>query len=212
MGLEVSHELEACKSPGPHAMRRCVRFWSVVGLLLPLSVPALAFATHPDFEGERGIELQVGLGFNGWSNTSDSMSFTSSELSTGTLQAISSPGLGLRVSAGYRFIPWLSAGLTVGWNSVSTAGQYTVFESMLGAQDSYSSWQLGVYARFYVLAFVNHWGDHPRVFFTQWSDPRRIDPWVSLGVDFLSAMDRTRTYYIARTMNSWNTSYVGLPI
>ncbi len=190
-----------------HIPSTLVVFFSCVSLL-----PSTALATHPDNEGERGIELQVGFGIAGWGTTDDSISFMPSELSTGTLGAVTGPGLALRGAVGYRFNPWLSAGVSFGWQSVGSAGQYTVSEAALGARDGYSSWQMGVYARFYPLAYTQRWYEHPRVFFTGPTDLRRLDPWVSLGVDYISAFNRTRTYSDPSNLSTWNTTYVGIPI
>src|SRR5581483_9096618 len=160
------------------------------------------------------IEIQLQPGFTSFGTTDDRITYGPAQLPAdgSALPAIDGSGIALRASVGYRFTPWISAGLTVGVQAVPAAQQFIPSEAMLGAHDSFSSWQLGIYGRVYPLALANGSRDNPRVFFTGPADLRRLEPWLSLGVDFLASISRTRTYSDLKNGASWTTSYVGVPV
>ncbi len=171
-----------------------------------------ALATHPDHEGERGFELHVSLGYDGFAAATDRVFLPSTAyFSTGNALDAFSGGFGARVGVGYRMLPYLSAGLVAGVQVLGAAGQYTPSEAALGARDSFVGYNVGAYARFYVGSFVNGARTNPRVFFNGWGDRRRFDPYVSLGLAF-QGLQRSRADTDAQSLTAWTTTYVALPI
>lgn len=192
-------------------MRSPIFFVLLAALAL---APASALATHPDHEGERGPELQVALGYGLFGSTDDRVFQPSTDFTVGNnpLDAFGG-GFALRVSGGYRFLPYLSAGAHVGWVFPSATGQLTSGEQRMGASDTFSSFTFGLYARLYFLALANGARANPRVFFTGPLDLRRFDPYIALGVDAIAGVSRGRTYASPnRSLVDWSTSYVGVPI
>lgn len=170
-----------------------------------------AWATHPDHEGERGIEAHLSLGYGLFTSSSDRVFLSPGETSAGALDAFSG-GFHARVGVGYRMLPYLSAGLSVGVQYLPAADQYSPSEARLGATDSFVGYTVGAYARLYLGSLLNGARTDPRVFFRSASDPRRFDPFVSLGVEFVQGLQRSRAYTEPQNLTSWTTTYVGIPV
>jgi len=170
-----------------------------------------AWATHPDYEGERGIEAHIALGYGLFASASDRVFLSPGEVAGGALDAFSG-GFNARVGAGYRMLPYLSAGLTVGVQFLGAAEQYSPSEARLGATDSFVGYTVGVYARLYLGSLLNGARNDPRVFFQSATDRRRFDPFVSLGLEFVQGIQRSRSYTEPQNLASWTTSYIGIPV
>jgi hypothetical protein len=170
-----------------------------------------AWATHPDYEGERGIEAHVAVGYGLFTSASDRVFLSPGEVSTGALDAFSG-GFNARIGAGYRMLPYLSAGITAGVQYLGAADQYSPSEGRLGARDSFIGYTVGVYGRLYLGSLLNGARTDPRVFFRSASDPRRFDPFVSLGMEFVQGIQRSRSYTEPQNLTSWTTTYIGIPI
>jgi hypothetical protein len=170
-----------------------------------------AWATHPDYEGERGIEAHVALGYGTLLGTSDRVFLSPGEVTSGALDAFSG-SFNARVGAGYRFLPYLSAGLSAGVQLLGAADQYSPSEARLGAHDAFVGYTVGLYGRLYLGSLLNGARHDPRVFFTSATDRRRFDPFVSLGVEFVQGIQRSRSYAEPQNLTSWTTTYVGIPI
>lgn len=170
-----------------------------------------AWATHPDYEGERGVEAHIAMGYGLFTSASDRVFLTGGEVSTGALDAFSG-GFSARFGAGYRMLPYLSAGITAGVQYLGAADQYSPSEARLGASDSFIGYNVGVYARLYVGSLLNGARTSPRVFFRGATDTRRFDPFVSLGMEFVQGIQRSRSYTEPQNLTSWTTTYIGIPI
>lgn len=176
-----------------------------------LAGASAAWATHPDHEGERGVEAHLSLGYGSFTAASDRVFFTTADAGATPFDAFSG-SLDVRLGAGYRMLPYLSAGLTAGVQFLGAAGQYSPLEAGLGARDSFVSYNVGAYARLYLGSLLNGARDNPRVFFRGAGDRRRFDPFVSLGLDIVRGIQRSRSYTEPQNLTSWNTSYVGIPL
>lgn len=177
-----------------------------------LAAPSAASATHLDHEGERGIEAHLSLGYGSFTTASDRVFFLPGEIPpTGPLDAFTG-GLDVRFGAGYRMLPYLSAGVTAGVQFLGSAGQYSATEAGFGASDSLVSYSVGIYGRLYLGSLLNGARENPRVFFQGAGDRRRFDPFVSLGLDFARGIQRSRSYSEPQNLTSWNTSYIGIPL
>lgn len=176
-----------------------------------LASASAAWAVHPDHEGERGIEAHFTLGYGNFTAASDRVFLTPTDAAFATYDAFSG-GLDVRLGAGYRMLPYLSAGLTTGVQFLGAADQYSPQESSFGARDSFISYSLGAYTRLYLGSLFNGARQNPRVFFNGAGDRRRFDPFVSLGVDFVRGIQRSRSYTEPQDLTSWSTSYIGIPV
>jgi hypothetical protein len=172
---------------------------------------ASAWATHPDYEGERGIEAHLALGYGLFTSASDRVFLSPGDVAAGALDAFSG-GFNARLGAGYRLLPFVSVGLTAGVQFLGAAEQYSAGEASFGARDSFIGYTVGVYGRLYLGSLVNGARNDPRVFFNGAGDRRRFDPFVSLGVEFVQGIQRSRSYTEPQNLTSWTTSYVGIPL
>lgn len=198
-------------------MRNTKRIACVCALLASTFNASAAWATHPDYEGERGIEVQFMPGIGGAFTHHDGVFLPSQELprpedgepidSFGASAAFS-------LAAGYRITPYLSAGLTGSYQLLAQTDLYPRAELGLGPYDTIRSFQVGAYARVYPMSFFNGSATNPRVFFDTWTDRRRFEPWLSLGVSF-AQFSRLRDYTDVSYVGSytrWTTRYLGIPI
>jgi hypothetical protein len=182
-----------------------------------VSAGASAHATHPDYEGEKGLELTLLPGLGGAFTHDESVFLPSERLPRpGAGDPIDSfgPSFGGDLAVGWRFAPYVSAGLRGGYQSLTTANIFTSSQAMYGPQDAIGSFHVGAYGRVYPMAFFNGSRHNPRVFFDSFTDRRRFEPWFSLGVEF-AQYRRHRTYSDVSVMDSystWTTSYVGIPL
>lgn len=175
-----------------------------------LCLPSTAHATHPDWEGEKGIEFQLVLGGGAFTESRD-RAFT--QVSEDGTRAAFTGGFNARLTAGYRLVPYLSAGVSAGLQTLAATGQYSPAEAVFGPSDSLIAWNVGVWARFYPLSlFDRTQRENPRVFFRDWADRRRLEPWVSVGLDFASGIQRTREYSDSQSRSQWTTTYIGVPL
>lgn len=175
-----------------------------------LSAPATAGATHPDWEGEKGIEFQLVLGGGAYAESSDSVFVMPSE--DGSRGAFTG-GFAARMAAGYRFVPYLSAGVGAGVQTLSATGQFSAQEAAFGASDSLVSWSVGLWLRFYPMSLLDPARrSNPRVFFQGSGDRRRLEPWFAVGVDFTSGVQRTREYTDPQNRSQWTTTFIGAPV
>jgi hypothetical protein len=170
-----------------------------------------AWATHPDYEGERGIEVHLAAGYGLFTTASDRAFLAPGEVGSGALDAFYG-GFNARLGAGYRLLPFVSVGVTAGVQFLGAARQYTPTEATLGATDSFIGYTVGFYGRLYVGSLLNGARNDPRVFFNGPGDRRRFDPFVSLGIEFVQGIQRSRSYTEPQNLTSWTTSYVGLPL
>lgn len=198
-------------------MRNTKRIACACALLASTLDATAAWATHPDYEGERGIELQFMPGIGGAFTHHEGVFLPNESLprpEEGEPMDSFGASAGFALTAGYRFTPYLSAGLTGSYQLLSETNLYHASDVGLGPVDTIRSFQVGAYARLYPMAFFNGSRTNARVFFDTWTDRRRFEPWLSLGVS-LSQYSRARDYidvsYVGSYAN-WTTSYVGAPI
>jgi hypothetical protein len=171
-----------------------------------------AWATHPDHEGERGLEVQLSPGFAGYTANTERVFYEAADLPRdGSAPVAFGGGFALRGAVGWRFTPWLSAGVAGGVVLTTATTEYSPAEQMYSPSDSGLAWHVGAYARVYPLAFINGSRENRRVFFRSWSDLRRFDVWASLGVEY-GAINRHRAYAGRMDYRDFTTSYVGVPV
>lgn len=186
---------------------RCAVFGAV------LAASTAAGATHPDLEGERGLELSISPGIGGYGTHDEGMFLTAQQVQLGApLTNAFGGGFALRGSVGWRFVPAFSAGVEAGLQTVSPSGEFPPTEARFGPSDSLFSGHFGVYARFYPIAFLRRNRENPRVFFQGYGDPRRFDPYLSVGVNFIQGISRERTYRDTQNRLENSISYVGIPV
>lgn len=179
---------------------------------------AEARATHPDYEGEKGLELQLmPAGVGGAFTHDESVFLSGNDLPRPEVSApydSFGPSYGVNLAVGWRFHPAVSAGLLGGYQALSSAQTFSSQEAMFVPTDVLRSFRAGAYARVYPMAFFNGSLHNPRVMFQSWTDRRRFEPWLSLGVEFAN-YQRDRSYNDVSRLDSyaqWRTSYVGVPI
>jgi hypothetical protein len=176
-----------------------------------------AHATHPDYEGEKGLELSLLPGFGGAFTHDEGVFLPAERLprpESGAPFDSFGASVGGDLAVGWRFAPFVSAGLRGGYQSLTTANVFASSQAAYMPQDSIGSFHVGVYGRVYPMSFFNGSQHNPRVFFDSATDRRRFEPWLSLGVEF-AQYRRHRTYNDVTVMDSystWTTSYVGIPI
>lgn len=176
-------------------------------------VPASAWATHPDHEGERGLEAQLTLGGGAFSQHDDRVFLSAMQLQLNRERYdVFRGGVGFRALVGWRFNPYVAAHFGFGYTGLSSAEHYAQSERNAGAQDGFSNWSVSLHARFYWLSLINGARTNPRVFFRGWGDVRRMESWVSLGVEFVNRITRERTYANPDTVLRWTAEYTGVPI
>jgi hypothetical protein len=197
------------RSPTMYAMVLCVA-------TLAFS-PADAHATHPDHEGERGLELSLLAGVGGALTHHEGVFLPASQLPRSEFSEpfdSFGPSFAGDLAVGWRFAPFVSAGLRGGYQALSTANVFTASEAANGPVDAIGAFHVGAYGRLYPMAFFNGSRHNPRVFFASFTDRRRFDPWVSLGMEY-AQFRRARTYEDVSAQGSratWTTHHLGLPI
>jgi hypothetical protein len=182
--------------------------------LCVLGAPSLARATHPDHEGERGLELVLSPGVGFFGNSSDEVFLEARQFTAGnpSLGAFASAGFTAHGAVGWRLFPFVSAGVHASWQALGATGALSASEQRMGARDAFRTFSVGAHARVYPLSFLAA-RRNPRVFFDGLGDLRRVELWASLGVDFVASVRRTRTYDAdAQDLAVWTTSYVGVPV
>lgn len=178
---------------------------------------ASAHATHPDHEGERGLELSLLPGIGGAFTHHEGVFLQPGDLPRSEFSEpfdSFGPSINADLAVGWRFAPFVSAGLRGGYQALTTANVFTSAEAFYRPVDAIRSFHVGAYGRVYPMAFFNGSRHNPRVFFDSWGDRRRFDPWVSLGVEYMQ-FQRARTYddVIAQgSTATWTTHSVGIPI
>lgn len=176
------------------------------------AAPSLALAMPPDWDGERGFEFDLMLGYGAYGTGTDRVFLTPSEVTGGMALDAFSGSFSAQLAVGYRFSGYISAGLSAGFQALSPTGQYTQLEMNLGAHDALTAYRFGAYGRFYLLRFLRRDVEARRVSLDRLSDPRRFDPWISLGFDFVSGIQRNRGYTDPQNSTAWTASYFGVPI
>ena len=162
-------------------MRLSIRFLvSTLFASSALLVPALALAGEPSAEqpkadspsaGLKGFELMLRPSFGGAPSDSP-VRFTPNKSFVGDpgalMQGASPWGYGFvgQASVGYRFVPFLSAGLRGGFRSASGTDLSDGSTNL-----SRTGWDAGAYVRFYPAVFAE-------------SVSKYIDPWVSAGISY----------------------------
>ena len=176
-----------------------------------------AHATHPDYEGERGLELTLLPGVGGAFTHDESVFLRSQDLPRPENEApldSFGPSVGVDLAVGWRFAPFVSAGVRGGYQALTTANVFRSSEAALMPTDSIGAFHVGAYGRVYPMSFFNGSRHNPRVFFDSWSDRRRFEPWLSLGVEY--AQYRRHRVFDDVTMlgsnTTWTTEYLGFPI
>jgi hypothetical protein len=176
-----------------------------------------AHATHPDYEGERGLELSLLAGLGGAFTHGEGVFLPTTDLPRSEFSEpfdSFGPGFAGDLAAGWRFAPFVSAGLRGGYQTLTTANVFTSSEAAFGPVDSIRAFHVGAYGRVYPMAFFNGSRHNPRVFFDSWSDRRRFEPWLSVGVEYMQ-FQRARTYEDVTAQGSsatWTTHYLGIPV
>lgn len=172
-----------------------------------------AHALRPDFDGERGVEAFATVGYGSLFYTRDPLFLSERDPAFHVSQPVNALGGGAHLvfGAGYRMRPWISAGLRGQLQFlhaepvVSPGG--TSFPSDGGGAS------FGVYCRLYPMVLVNPTRYVPRVSIDRWDDPRRLDPWVSLGVEY---QDIWRKNYNDMRPDQeyrlWHRRSVGVPL
>jgi len=145
-----------------------------------LASASSAWAIRPDFDGERGIEAQVQLGVGGFANGTQRIITESGRAGVSASPTIVGAGFNFRASVGYRIIPALSVGASF---SISPLAAYPLANTPDIYDYGASTLSVGAYARLYFLALTAI-PRTTRVEFSSWGDPRRFDPYVSLGVEY----------------------------
>lgn len=188
--------------------------WASLIVVGALSLaPARAWATHPDHEGERGLEAQLTLGGGTFSEHDDRVFLSPMQLQLNRERYdVFRGGPGFRALVGWRFNPYVAVHFGFGYTGLSSAESYAPSERSAGAQDGFSNWSVSLHARFYWLSLINGARTNPRVFFRGWGDVRRMESWVSLGVELLNKITRERTYANPDTVLRWTAEYTGVPI
>ncbi|MBI5512788.1 MAG: hypothetical protein HY909_03425 [Deltaproteobacteria bacterium] len=185
--------------------------WVLVGVLV---FPSVARATHPDHEGERGLELVLSPGVGFFGNSTDEVFLESRQFTAGNpaLGAFDGTGFAAWGAVGWRLFPFVSAGVHASWQALGATGQLSASEARMGARDAFRTYAFGAHVRVYPLSFLAS-RQNPRVFFNSLGDLRRVELWGSLGVDFVTSVRRTRTYEAdAQDRAVWTTGYVGVPL
>jgi hypothetical protein len=190
--------------------RACLASTAIVAVTLSFAslAPSIAHALPPDFDGERGIEVGITAGYGLYTHTNERLFWTQNEsVIAGTPPpAITSGGADLRFHLGYRFTPILSAGV-YGELQWIGAAQTT------GTTTTAFSGGTGVYARFYPAALFNGTLDARRVRFDGVMARRRLDPFVSLGVEVYQSITRNRAdTAMSQYYANWNRHSVGIPL
>ncbi|MFO0606059.1 MAG: hypothetical protein U0324_22995 [Polyangiales bacterium] len=176
-----------------------------------------AHATHPDYEGERGLELSLFGGIGGAFTHDEGVFLPTTSLPRAEFSEpydSFGPSFAGDLAAGWRFAPYVSAGLRGGYQALTTANVFTSAEAGLGPTDTIRAFHVGAYGRVYPMAFFNGSRHNPRVFFDSWGDRRRFEPWLSVGVEYMQ-FHRGRTYGDVRFQGSsasWTTHYLGIPV
>lgn len=176
------------------------------------ALPTTALAMPPDWDGERGFEFDLTLGYGAFGTGSDRVFLTASEVASSMARDAFSGSFSGQLGVGYRFTPYVSAGLSAGFQALSATNDFTPSEAMFGAHDGLTAYRFGVYGRFYLLRFLRRDVEQRRVALDALTDARRIDPWVSLGFDFVSGIQRNRGYNDPQASTAWSTTYFGAPI
>ncbi len=169
-----------------------------------MAVPRVARAVAPDYDGERGIEAGASFGYGTYLNTSQRLFWTPVQASTPNPPTAISGGANLRFHLGYRIVPFLSAGVfgEVQWIGTAPLG-VSPTTGLSGAG--------GVYVRFYPAALINGTLDVRRVRFDGLLDRRRLDPFVSIGVEY-HALGRTQNPDTPAFSATWTRTSVGVPL
>jgi hypothetical protein len=180
----------------------------VTALAIATLAPSLAHALPPDFDGERGIEAGLSFGYGLYTSTSERLYQTPNEaVVAGTPRsAIASGGADLRFHIGYRFMPLLSAGIYGELQWIGPA-QSTGFITTAFSGGT------GVYARFYPAPLFNGTLESRRVRFDGLMARRRLDPFVSLGVEVYHSITRESVVEaMPQFYADFNRRSVGIPL
>ncbi len=176
-----------------------------------------AHATHPDYEGERGLELQLSGGFGGATTHDESVFLPDAELPRPEVRpptdSFGASG-GVQLQVGWRFRPYLSAGVAVSYQSLAPTNIYAASEAAFEPYESTYALTVGTYARLYPMAFFNNSRTNPRVFFDTWTDRRRMEPWISVGLAY-AHISRHRGYDgvgVSDSYTNWTTRYLAVPV
>lgn len=168
-----------------------------------------AWALRPDFDGERGIEAQVQLGVGGFSNGTKRILTEPGSTGASAPPTVVGAGFNVRASVGYRIIPALSVGASF---SISPLAAYPLASTMERYDYDALTLAAGAYGRLYVLALTSSIPRTARVEFASWLDPRRFDPYVSLGVEYQS-LTYTQTLSSARQIGATFTrTSISVPV
>lgn len=171
-----------------------------------------AHAIRPDFDGERGIEAQLNFGIAGYSNTTQRL-FADADRTgpsfTGNRNLLG-PGPYFRGALGYRILPMLSVGATFSFHSIG-AGLLELTPVTFRANAS--ALAAGVYARLYLMPFFPSASRTPRVEFAGFGDLRRLDAWVSLGIEAYQRLVHRQTDSTEMSIFDESArSSVGIPV
>lgn len=168
-----------------------------------------AHALRPDFDGERGFELDIAGGFNTFTNTSQRLFTRTSMVTAVPARNALLAGGHLAAHLGYRFLPFLSAGVT---GQLVIPGAEPFVRVMETVPASALGGSVGVYVRFYYLGLITGTWRVRRVRMDRLADVRRLDPWLSVGFDFYQTLALTEqapgSPYYAR----WQRTSVGVPV
>jgi len=160
-----------------------MRGYRLVSLLLSAGLgfaTSRAVAQPREYDGERGVEASVSVGYGALVNGTARVLQTPMEAAPGsTLNAYDAGGVNLRVGAGYRFAPFLSAGFYGQFQSLEPTAASATYVRFGGFT------ALGVYARVYLARLLIARAASATAPLESLTDSRRFDPWFGLGFEFL---------------------------
>ncbi|MEI8255023.1 MAG: hypothetical protein WCJ30_05060 [Deltaproteobacteria bacterium] len=171
---------------------------------LSLAIPRVAHAIAPDFEGEHGIEAGASFGYGSYINTTQRLFWRPADAGTPNAPTAIWGGANLRFHVGYRILPYVSVGAAGEVQWIGTAPIGTSPTSGLSGSG-------GVYARFYPAALLNRTLETPRVRFERLLSSRRLDPYVSIGVEY-HALGRTQNPDTPTFTATWTRASIGIPL
>ncbi len=172
--------------------------------------PVSALAIRPNFDGERGLELQIALGAGSYFDTTTRWLQRPRELPPGVQpMPMLSPGFHFRAAVGWRFFPLLSAGVYI---ASQTLGSTDISSRGMNLAATAGAVSAGVYTRFYPMPLFIRTLNAPRTIFQSAGEARRFEPWISIGFEFYQNFWRTTERSGLLEYSRWNVQGVGVPV
>jgi hypothetical protein len=172
--------------------------------------PRRAHAIRPDYDGERGLEAFVTVGYGSLVNLSERVFQSQAEarlVGTEQPRTVLTGSLNSRLGVGYRIFPLVSVGFTFQYQILGTLPVTTDPNERSNA----NAWSIGGYVRFYPLPlFTGTWRIR-RVNFMNLGDGRRFEPWISVGADY-NRVARTIEQTNPPSTTQWSGQTLGIPV